>query len=261
MSAIRVSVCMATYNGERYLAPQLESILAELEPQDEVVVVDDASTDGTVAVLEGFDDPRIRVHARGDNRGYVRTFEEALGRATGDVVMLSDQDDVWIPGRRALFLAALEDSAVAASNLVLLGSDDPLPNPITRRPWRLRATWSRQGVRNALRILAGMAPYYGCAMAVRRDALDVFAALGRAQGRRCSSVVGDAPAVLGLWDRLASAWGAVREIRADQPSMVIDHEPALAPDPAVRRSAPDEYDLVLPACVRMFTEEDRKSVV
>ncbi|WP_312673112.1 glycosyltransferase family 2 protein [Microbacterium sp.] len=172
MNAIRVSVCMATYNGERYLAPQLESILAELEPQDEVVVVDDASTDGTVAVLAGFDDPRIRVHARGDNRGYVRTFEEALNRATGDVVMLSDQDDVWIPGRRALFLAALEDSAVAASNLVLLGSDDPLPNPITRRPWRLRAAWSRQGVRNALRILAGMAPYYGCAMAVRRDALD-----------------------------------------------------------------------------------------
>jgi predicted GNAT family acetyltransferase len=90
---------------------------------------------------------------------------------------------------------------------------------------------------------------------VRRDALDVFAALGRTQGRRCSSLVGDAPAVLGLWDRLASAWGAVREIRADQPSMVIDHEPALAPDPAVRRSAPEEYDLVLPACVRMFTEE------
>jgi predicted GNAT family acetyltransferase len=91
--------------------------------------------------------------------------------------------------------------------------------------------------------------------AVREAALDAFAAFGRAQGRRCSSVVGDADAVLGLWDRLAAAWGVVREVRADQPSMVIDHGPAVAPDPAVRRSVPDEYEIVLPACVQMFTEE------
>jgi uncharacterized protein len=91
--------------------------------------------------------------------------------------------------------------------------------------------------------------------AVREDALDAFAALGRAQGRRCSSLVGDASVVLGLWERLQPAWGSVREVRADQPSMVIDTDPLVAADPAVRRSTADEYDLVLPACVRMFTEE------
>lgn len=91
--------------------------------------------------------------------------------------------------------------------------------------------------------------------AVRPAALDAFAAFGRAQGRRCSSIVGDADAVLGLWDRLAPSWGPVREVRGDQPSMVIDHPPVLAPDPLVRRSAPDEYGIVLPACIRMFTEE------
>jgi predicted GNAT family acetyltransferase len=92
--------------------------------------------------------------------------------------------------------------------------------------------------------------------AAHRDAaLDAFAAFGRTQGRRCSSVVGDAPAVLGLWERLAPTWGSVREVRADQPSMVIDGEPAVTPDPGVRRSVPEEYDIVLPACVRMFTEE------
>lgn len=89
----------------------------------------------------------------------------------------------------------------------------------------------------------------------RAAALDAFAAMGRAQGRRCSSVVGDADAVLPLWERLAPAWGAVREVRAEQPSMVIDGDPAVVPDPAVRRSVPEEYELVLPACVRMFTEE------
>ncbi|MFT4260660.1 glycosyltransferase [Microbacterium sp.] len=168
----RVSVCMATWNGEAYLREQLDSIFAELEPQDEVVVVDDASSDGTVALLRSIDDPRLRVHARAENRGYVRTFEEALGLATGDVLMLSDQDDVWIPGRRALFLDALESAAVAASNLVLLGSDRPLPPPVPGASWRLRAGQSRHRWRNELRILAGIAPYFGCAMAFRRDVAD-----------------------------------------------------------------------------------------
>lgn len=86
-------------------------------------------------------------------------------------------------------------------------------------------------------------------------ALDAFAALARAQGRRCSSIVGEADAALGLWGRLADSWSRPREIRANQPSLVIDHEPFVDPDPLVRRSRPTEYDLVLPACVQMFAEE------
>lgn len=86
-------------------------------------------------------------------------------------------------------------------------------------------------------------------------ALDAFAALARAQGRRCSSIVGEADAALGLWERLAGSWSRPREIRGNQPSLVIDHEPLVEPDPLVRRSTPAEYDLVLPACVRMFAEE------
>ncbi|GIG21859.1 N-acetyltransferase GCN5 [Cellulomonas chitinilytica] len=90
---------------------------------------------------------------------------------------------------------------------------------------------------------------------VRERALDAFAMLARSQGRRCSSIVGDAPAVLGLWDRLRNAWPGARELRPDQPSMVIDHTPLVAPDTQVRRSRLDELDVVLPACIRMFTEE------
>lgn len=91
--------------------------------------------------------------------------------------------------------------------------------------------------------------------ALRAGAVEAFAAFGRAQGRRCSSVVGAAELVLPLWELLAPAWGPVREVRGDQPSMVADDDPLVAPDPAVRRSRPEEYDIVLPACVRMFTEE------
>lgn len=90
---------------------------------------------------------------------------------------------------------------------------------------------------------------------VVRRALDAFAGLARAQGRRCSSIVGPAEAVLGLWSRLRYFWPAAREVREDQPSMAIEHAPLIAADPRVRRSRPEEFGTVLPACVRMFTEE------
>ena len=166
-----VSVCMATYNGSAHVEHQLRSILAELAPGDEVVVVDDASSDATVAIVTAVGDERVRVIRQPANRGYVRTFESALLAARGDVLLLSDQDDEWVPGRRAILVAAATEAGVAASNLELLGSGDPLPAPLSGRPWRLSAATSRQRVRNELRILAGAAPYFGCAMAVRRDML------------------------------------------------------------------------------------------
>jgi ribosomal protein S18 acetylase RimI-like enzyme len=87
------------------------------------------------------------------------------------------------------------------------------------------------------------------------DAIDAFAVLARAQGRHCSSIVGESGAALGLWSRLAGAWSRPREIRGNQPSLAIDCDPLVEPDPFVRRSLESEYDLILPACVQMFTEE------
>ncbi|WP_374311206.1 glycosyltransferase [Microbacterium sp.] len=173
--ATRVSVCMAAYNGSKYVRHQLISILEELTDDDEVVVVDDASTDDTVAVVESIADPRIRLFAQPTNSGYVRTFETALLRATGDVLLLADQDDEWVPGRRAVLVEAALSAGFAASNLVFLGSGAPLRSPWTGRPWRLRSQASRHVVRNQLRIFAGDAPYFGCAMAIRRDVLPLVA--------------------------------------------------------------------------------------
>lgn len=103
---------------------------------------------------------------------------------------------------------------------------------------------------------ANLVPVVGTADAdVASRALAAFADLGRERGRRCSSIVGPADAVLGLWSRLRGAWPVEREVRAHQPSMMLAADPAVAPDARVRRSRPDEYDIVLPACIRMFTEE------
>ena len=168
---VTASVCMATYNGEAYVEHQLRSILAELESGDEVIVVDDASADSTVAVVESLDDSRIRVVRQSVNRGYVRSFEAAMLAASGDVLAprgsgrrVDPRQEVAARGR-----CRAGGGGGIQSRPSRIGR--PLRSPLTGRPWRLRAATSRQRRRNELRILAGAAPYFGCAMAVRRDAL------------------------------------------------------------------------------------------
>ena len=87
------------------------------------------------------------------------------------------------------------------------------------------------------------------------DAQRAFADRARRQGRRCASIVGPKSAVAPMWDLLEPAWGPAREVRRDQPLMATSSPAPVAPDPAVRRVRPDELDLLLPACVAMFTEE------
>ncbi len=82
-----------------------------------------------------------------------------------------------------------------------------------------------------------------------------FADYAAREGRRCSSIVGLAGAVLPLWARLRPSWGPAREERLGQPVMAIDTKPAIAPDPFVRPVGPAEIDILLPASVAMFTEE------
>ncbi len=87
------------------------------------------------------------------------------------------------------------------------------------------------------------------------EAVRAFAERARRQGRRCSSVVGLSSSVLPLWQLLSPHWGAARDLRVDQPLLSLDGPPRTAADPAVRKVRPEELDLLLPACIAMFTEE------
>lgn len=87
------------------------------------------------------------------------------------------------------------------------------------------------------------------------DAITAFAGRARMQGRRCSSIVGPAAAVSQLWDLLAPSWGRPRDVRPVQPVLAISGPPLIEPDPLVRMVRPSELDVLLPACVAMFTEE------
>ena len=86
-------------------------------------------------------------------------------------------------------------------------------------------------------------------------AIAAYSARARMQGRRCSSIVGPAAAVTELWSQLEPHWGRPRDIRRVQPVLSIAGPPLAEPDPLVRQARPDELDVMLPACVAMFTEE------
>ncbi|GLZ75639.1 N-acetyltransferase GCN5 [Actinorhabdospora filicis] len=87
------------------------------------------------------------------------------------------------------------------------------------------------------------------------DAMDAFTGMVRREGRQCSSIVGDAEAVLRLWSGLRPYWGAARAVRERQPLLWADRPAAIAPDPFVRRCRPKDITAVFPAAVAMYTEE------
>ena len=115
-----ISVCIATYNGERFLKEQLSSILCQLGKDDEVIVSDDGSSDETINIVTTFQDTRIRLLHNTHKHGFVGNFENALSNVKGDYVFLSDQDDVWMPNKveRVASLLAEYDLVVHDAELI-----------------------------------------------------------------------------------------------------------------------------------------------
>ncbi|MBB6454510.1 glycosyltransferase involved in cell wall biosynthesis [Salirhabdus euzebyi] len=90
-----ISVCMATYNGEKFVIQQLESVLKQLNDTDEIIVVDDGSKDRTVELIKRNFGERVKVNLNENNLGVIKSFEKAIKMAKGEYIFLCDQDDVW----------------------------------------------------------------------------------------------------------------------------------------------------------------------
>lgn len=103
-----ISVCLATYNGEKYIFTQLKSILSQLSTDDEIIISDDGSTDQTIGIIESFKDKRIKIYYHKKKAIYTnrlirnmnyasKNFENALDYCSGEYIFLVDQDDIWLP--------------------------------------------------------------------------------------------------------------------------------------------------------------------
>jgi len=120
---MKVSVCMATYNGEKYLKPQLDSILKQLSDEDELIISDDASTDGTLAIIETYQDPRIKL-LHSTHKNLIFNFENALEKAGGDIIFLSDQDDIWFEGKVEKYKEHFKKNLLVFSNAAMFYDND-----------------------------------------------------------------------------------------------------------------------------------------
>lgn len=160
---VRVSVCMATYNGERYIREQMSTILSELHEDDEVIISDDSSTDHTLQLIREFKDPRIRIFENQKFRNHILNFEFALSQALGKFVFMSDQDDAWEKGKVETMLSILRDKDMALSNAVLVDAEGKIIQEHLFMPGKKVTGFLRNYVKNN---------YVGCCMAFRREVLN-----------------------------------------------------------------------------------------
>ena len=163
-----VSVVMSVYNGRKFLREQVESVLSELLPKDELIVVDDASTDDSLAFLRTIDSPALRIFENLSNQGVIGSFERGLRLAVHEFIFLCDQDDIWMPGKRAAFVSAFEHDpmvSVVISDAEVIDAHGNVIAP------SFMAT--KLGFNGSVFGTVWRNRYLGCAMALRRPLLAV----------------------------------------------------------------------------------------
>lgn len=166
-----ISVCMATCNGEKYLREQIDSILVQLGEDDELIISDDGSTDSTLGIINAYNDSRIKLFTFSrDKNAYKKTselittnFEHALQQAQGNFIFLSDQDDIWLPGKVKKCMDALLRADLVVHDCSVVDSKKEI---------------IYDSYFSFIKIKGGFLPnfikikYLGCCMAFRRDVLN-----------------------------------------------------------------------------------------
>jgi glycosyltransferase involved in cell wall biosynthesis len=168
---LRVSVCLAAYNGERFIAEQVRSILGQLSRLDELIICDDGSQDGTRDIVAAIDDSRLVLQSFSSNVGHVWNFERAIKSATGDLIFLSDQDDVWSSDKYRMVV----DCFVKNPDVLLV---QHALSTTDANGYTLAQLWNPLHEGRQIRILYLLrqlvkCQVFGCAVAFRRSLIDV----------------------------------------------------------------------------------------
>jgi glycosyltransferase involved in cell wall biosynthesis len=165
---------MATYNGEKYLKQQMDSILEQLDDSDELIISDDGSTDRTLEIINSYNDRHIvllhhekKLTIRNDKHSNIRyavnNFENALSHARGDCIFLSDQDDVWLEGRKNECLKYLRDYDIVLCNYNIINEN----GEVKCEKYLRKSPISKFIIFNILNM-----QFIGCCIAFNRKLLD-----------------------------------------------------------------------------------------
>jgi glycosyltransferase involved in cell wall biosynthesis len=161
---MKISVAMATYNGENYLKQQVDSILSQLGSEDELIISDDHSTDQTRSIIEDYTarDNRVKLFLNNE-KGVTSNFENAIKKTQNEIIFLSDQDDVWKPEKVETVMSYYKKNPTALMIMSDITVVDNNLNPTIESFYEFRG--SRTGVlKNIVKN-----SYIGCAMSFRSE--------------------------------------------------------------------------------------------
>lgn len=159
-----ISVCIATYNGGKYIREQIDSILPQLGTDDEIIISDDGSTDDTLPIIQAYNDKRIHIIEGPKKHNLILNFECALNEAKGNYIFLADQDDVWLPGKIETCMKYLQRYCCVVSDCYVTDAElNIIENSFQQMSHAKTGKWHNLLIKNA---------YLGCCMAFRRELLD-----------------------------------------------------------------------------------------
>ena len=158
-----ISVCIPTYNGEKYISAQITSILSQLDLNDEIIISDDSSTDNTIEILNSFNDKRIIIFEGNKFKSPIFNLENAIKQATGDLIFLSDQDDIWLENKVSIMSKELTKADLIISDC--FGIDD-------KEEMLFDSFYSVNNSKKGLINNFINNSYLGCCMAFNRNILD-----------------------------------------------------------------------------------------
>lgn len=161
-----VSVAMASYNGEKYIRQQLESVLMNLSEDDEIIISDDGSSDRTIEVIESLCDDRIKI-VKGPGKGINQNFANAVKNCSGDYIFLCDQDDIWYENKVRTVISAFQQNncILIEHDAVVVDSNGKVIYESFFNHRRVRTGLMKNIIRNA---------YHGCCMAFKSELKDLI---------------------------------------------------------------------------------------
>jgi len=165
-----ISVCITTYNGEKHIQAQLESIICQLKLDDEIIISDDGSTDKTIDIINSFNDTRIKIfnHIKSNNFNkypfykITKNVENALKQAKGDLIFLADQDDIWVPTKVQTVIQELVENLCLLHDCIVVDEDE---HELISSYYKLNK--SQLGIVDNI----FNSSYLGCCMVIRKELL------------------------------------------------------------------------------------------
>lgn len=158
-----ISVCIPTYNGEKFIREQLDSILNQSTAVNEIIISDDSSTDNTIDIIKSYKDSRIRIFENQKFKSPVFNLENALKHSKGDYIFLADQDDVWKNNKVEVMLNYLQNHQLVVSDGYIIDEEGEIIEKSIFNIYNSKSGFLKNLFKNS---------YMGCCMAFDRQLLN-----------------------------------------------------------------------------------------